>query len=180
MALLQFMTCRLPSCAVPASIHCDHLIQASVGAAPDLSRSIEQNSEVFNFLESAAKKYGIEFWRPGSGIIHQIVLENYAAPGLLMLGTDSHTPNAGGLGMLAIGVGGADAVDALTDTPWELKAPMITGVKLTGELKGWATPKDLILHLAGRLTVRVSTTSVHVLRLGCDSIARRICPAVRG
>lgn len=156
MALLQFMTCRLPSCAVPASIHCDHLIQAQTGAADDLSRSIEQNKEVFDFLESAAKKYGIEFWKPGSGIIHQIVLENYAAPGLLMLGTDSHTPNAGGLGMLAIGVGGADAVDALTDTPWELKAPMITGVKLTGKLEGWATPKDLILHLAGKLTVRVS------------------------
>ena len=151
MALLQFMTCRLPSCAVPASIHCDHLIQASTGADSDLLRSIEQNKEVFNFLESAARKYGIEFWRPGSGIIHQIVLENYAAPGLLMLGTDSHTPNAGGLGMLAIGVGGADAVDALTDTPWELKAPLITGVKLTGELKGWATTKDLILHLAGKL-----------------------------
>jgi homoaconitase len=159
MALLQFMTCRLPTCAVPASIHCDHLIQASVGASADLAKSIDQNKEVFDFLESAARKYGIEFWRPGSGIIHQIVLENYAAPGLLMLGTDSHTPNAGGLGMLAIGVGGADAVDALTDTPWELKAPMITGVKLTGELSGWATPKDLILHLAGRLTVRVSDTS---------------------
>lgn len=156
MALLQFMTCRLPSCSVPASIHCDHLIQAQTGAADDLSRSIEQNKEVFDFLESAARKYGIEFWAPGSGIIHQIVLENYAAPGLLMLGTDSHTPNAGGLGMLAIGVGGADAVDALTDTPWELKAPMITGVKLTGKLEGWATPKDLILHLAGKLTVRVS------------------------
>ncbi|WRT70920.1 aconitate hydratase, mitochondrial [Kwoniella shivajii] len=157
MALLQFMTCRLPSCAVPASIHCDHLIQAQTGAESDLSRSIEANKEVFDFLESAALKYGIEFWRPGSGIIHQIVLENYAAPGLLMLGTDSHTPNAGGLGMLAIGVGGADAVDALTDTPWELKAPLVTGVKLTGELKGWATPKDLILHLAGKLTVRGGT-----------------------
>ncbi|KAI9637169.1 aconitate hydratase [Dioszegia hungarica] len=157
MALLQFMTCRLPTCAVPASIHCDHLIQASVGASADLAKSIDQNKEVFDFLESAARKYGIEFWRPGSGIIHQIVLENYAAPGLLMLGTDSHTPNAGGLGMLAIGVGGADAVDALTDTPWELKAPMITGVKLTGELSGWATPKDLILNLAGRLTVRGGT-----------------------
>jgi homoaconitase len=156
MALLQFMTCRLPSCAVPASIHCDHLIQAQNGASTDLARSIESNKEVFDFLQSAATKYGIEFWKPGSGIIHQIVLENYAAPGLLMLGTDSHTPNAGGLGMLAIGVGGADAVDALTNTPWELKAPLITGVKLTGELKGWATPKDLILHLAGRLTVRVS------------------------
>ncbi|KAL7420938.1 aconitate hydratase [Cryptotrichosporon argae] len=157
MALLQFMTCRLPTCAVPASIHCDHLIQAQTGAAADLPRSISNNKEVFDFLESAAKKYGIEFWRPGSGIIHQIVLENYAAPGLLMLGTDSHTPNAGGLGMLAIGVGGADAVDALTDTPWELKAPLITGVKLTGKLEGWATPKDLILHLAGKLTVRGGT-----------------------
>lgn len=155
MALLQFMTCRLPSCAVPASIHCDHLIRAHTGAEADLVESIENNKEVFDFLQSAATKYGIEFWKPGSGIIHQIVLENYAAPGLLMLGTDSHTPNAGGLGMLAIGVGGADAVDALTDTPWELKAPMVTGVKLTGELKGWATPKDLILHLAGKLTVRV-------------------------
>lgn len=159
MALLQFMTCRLPTCAVPASIHCDHLIRAHTGAEADLTESIENNREVFDFLESAASKYGIEFWRPGSGIIHQIVLENYAAPGLLMLGTDSHTPNAGGLGMLAIGVGGADAVDALTDTPWELKAPMVTGVKLTGELKGWATPKDLILHLAGRLTVRVCSNS---------------------
>ncbi|KAK6906444.1 aconitate hydratase, mitochondrial [Kwoniella mangroviensis CBS 8886] len=157
MALLQFMTCRLPSCAVPASIHCDHLIQAQTGAESDLTRSIEANKEVFDFLESAAQKYGIEFWKPGSGIIHQIVLENYAAPGLLMLGTDSHTPNAGGLGMLAIGVGGADAVDALTDTPWELKAPLITGVKLTGQLQGWATPKDLILHLAGKLTVRGGT-----------------------
>lgn len=153
------MTCRLPSCAVPTSIHCDHLIQAQTGAASDLTRSIETNKEVFDFLQSAATKYGIEFWKPGSGIIHQIVLENYAAPGLLMLGTDSHTPNAGGLGMLAIGVGGADAVDAMTDTPWELKAPLITGVRLTGELKGWATPKDLILHLAGKLTVRVSNSS---------------------
>ena len=161
MALLQFMTCRLPSTAVPSSIHCDHLIQAYTGAETDLSRSIDANREVFDFLESAAKKYGIEFWRPGSGIIHQIVLENYAAPGLLMLGTDSHTPNAGGLGMLAIGVGGADAVDAMTDTPWELKAPLITGVKLTGQLQGWATPKDLILHLAGKLTVRVSQQTIH-------------------
>ncbi|ORX40896.1 aconitate hydratase [Kockovaella imperatae] len=157
MALLQFMTCQLPSTAVPSSIHCDHLIQAQTGADEDLARSIENNKEIFDFLESAAKKYGIEFWRPGSGIIHQIVLENYAAPGLLMLGTDSHTPNAGGLGMLAIGVGGADAVDAMTDTPWELKAPLITGVKLTGQLTGWATPKDLILHLAGKLTVRGGT-----------------------
>ncbi|EGN96504.1 hypothetical protein SERLA73DRAFT_111092 [Serpula lacrymans var. lacrymans S7.3] len=157
MALLQFMSAGLSRTAVPSSIHCDHLIQASVGADADLQRSIESNKEVFDFLESAARKYGIEFWKPGSGIIHQIVLENYAAPGMLMLGTDSHTPNAGGLGMLAIGVGGADAVDAMTGTPWELKAPQIVGVHLTGKLNGWATPKDLILHLAGKLTVRGGT-----------------------
>ncbi|GJE85971.1 aconitate hydratase [Phanerochaete sordida] len=157
MALLQFMSAGMSRCAVPASIHCDHLIRAESGAEEDLQKSIANNQEVFDFLESAARKYGIEFWRPGSGIIHQIVLENYAAPGMLMLGTDSHTPNAGGLGMLAIGVGGADAVDALTGTPWELKAPQIVGVKLTGELNGWATPKDLILHLAGKLTVRGGT-----------------------
>ncbi|THU94858.1 aconitate hydratase [Dendrothele bispora CBS 962.96] len=157
MALLQFMSAGLARCAVPTSIHCDHLIQASQGANSDLERSIENNKEVFDFLESAARKYGIEFWRPGSGIIHQIVLENYAAPGMLMLGTDSHTPNAGGLGMLAIGVGGADAVDAMTGTPWELKAPQIVGIHLTGQLSGWATTKDLILHLAGKLTVRGGT-----------------------
>ncbi|KZV92490.1 aconitate hydratase [Exidia glandulosa HHB12029] len=157
MALLQFMTCGMPSTAVPTSIHCDHLIQAVDGAKSDLERSIVTNQEVFDFLQSAAAKYGIEFWGPGSGIIHQIVLENYAAPGMLMLGTDSHTPNAGGLGLLAIGVGGADAVDAMTGTPWELKAPQVVGVKLTGKLSGWATAKDLILHLAGKLTVRGGT-----------------------
>ncbi|EPT04170.1 hypothetical protein FOMPIDRAFT_154300 [Fomitopsis schrenkii] len=157
MALLQFMSAGMTKCAVPTSIHCDHLIQAVHGADTDLKRSIASNQEVFDFLGSAARKYGIEFWRPGSGIIHQIVLENYAAPGMLMLGTDSHTPNAGGLGMLAIGVGGADAVDAMTGTPWELKAPQIVGVHLTGSLSGWATPKDLILHLAGKLTVRGGT-----------------------
>lgn len=157
MALLQFMSAGLAQCAVPTSIHCDHLIQAAEGAESDLKRSIVSNQEVFDFLESAAKKYGIEFWRPGSGIIHQIVLENYAAPGMLMLGTDSHTPNAGGLGMLAIGVGGADAVDAMTGTPWELKAPQVVGIHLTGSLNGWVTPKDLILHLAGKLTVRGGT-----------------------
>ncbi|KAG2023258.1 aconitate hydratase [Coprinopsis cinerea AmutBmut pab1-1] len=160
MALLQFMSAGLPQSAVPASIHCDHLIQASEGASADLKRSIVTNQEVFDFLQSAAQKYGIEFWGPGSGIIHQIVLENYAAPGILMLGTDSHTPNAGGLGGLAIGVGGADAVDAMTGTPWELKAPNIIGIKLTGELNGWATPKDLILHLAGKLTVKGGTGSI--------------------
>jgi homoaconitase len=155
MALLQFMSCGLPSTAVPASIHCDHMIVGEKGAAADLPLSIQGNKEVFDFLESAAKKYGIEFWPPGAGIIHQSVLENYSAPGLMMLGTDSHSPNAGGLGAIVIGVGGADAVDALVDAPWELKAPKVLGVKLTGELSGWASPKDVILHLAGQLTVRV-------------------------
>ncbi|KDR85196.1 hypothetical protein GALMADRAFT_53767 [Galerina marginata CBS 339.88] len=159
-AQLQFMSAGLSKCAVPTSIHCDHLIQALDGAESDLKRSIVTNQEVFNFLQSAAEKYGIEFWRPGSGIIHQIVLENYAAPGMLMLGTDSHTPNAGGLGMLAIGVGGADAVDAMTGTPWELKAPTVIGVRLSGKMSGWVTPKDLILHLAGKLTVRGGTGSI--------------------
>ncbi|KAI5123604.1 hypothetical protein M0805_003420 [Coniferiporia weirii] len=156
-AQLQFMSAGLPACAVPTSIHCDHLIQASEGAEADLKRSIVTNKEVFDFLESAARKYGIEFWGPGSGIIHQIVLENYAAPGMLMLGTDSHTPNGGGLGMIAIGVGGADAVDAMTGTPWELKAPQIVGVHLTGQMNGWTTTKDLILNITGKLTVRGGT-----------------------
>ncbi|CAN9201434.1 unnamed protein product [Alternaria alternata] len=157
MALLQFMSCGLPSTAVPASIHCDHMIVGEKGADTDLPQSIAGNKEVFDFLESAAKKYGIEFWPPGAGIIHQSVLENYSAPGLMILGTDSHSPNAGGLGSITIGVGGADAVDALVDAPWELKAPKILGVKLTGELSGWASPKDVILKLAGELTVRGGT-----------------------
>ena len=157
MALLQFMSCGLPTTAVPASIHCDHMIVGEKGADTDLPNSIEGNKEVFDFLESAGKKYGIEFWPPGAGIIHQTVLENYAAPGLMMLGTDSHTPNAGGLGAIAIGVGGADAVDALVDAPWELKAPKVRGVRLEGKLSGWASPKDVILHLAGKLTVRGGT-----------------------
>lgn len=160
MALLQFMTCGLPRTAIPSSVHCDHLIQAYEGAEADLKRSIASNQEVFAFLESASRKYGIEFWGPGSGIIHQIVLENYAAPGLLMLGTDSHTPNASGLGCLAIGVGGADAVDAMTNTPWELMAPKVLGVHLKGELSPWCTPKDVILHLAGKLTVRGGTGKI--------------------
>lgn len=155
MALLQFMTCGLPSTAVPASIHCDHMIVGEKGADVDVPASIQGNKEVYDFLESAGKKYGIEFWPPGAGIIHQAVLENYSAPGLMMLGTDSHTPNAGGLGAIAIGVGGADAVDALVDAPWELKAPKILGVRLEGKLSGWASPKDIILKLAGELTVRV-------------------------
>lgn len=157
MALLQFMTCNLPSTAVPASIHCDHMIVGEKGADIDLPQSIMGNKEVFDFLESASKRYGIEFWPPGAGIIHQTVLENYAAPGLMMLGTDSHTPNAGGLGAIAIGVGGADAVDALVDAPWELKAPKVLGVRLEGELSGWASSKDVIMHLAGLLTVRGGT-----------------------
>ena len=157
MALLQFMSCGLPTTAVPTSIHCDHMIVGERGADVDLPESIEGNQEVFDFLESAAKKYGIEFWPPGAGIIHQTVLENYAAPSMMMLGTDSHTPNAGGLGAIAIGVGGADAVDAMVDAPWELNAPRILGVKLEGQLTGWATPKDVILKLAGLLTVRGGT-----------------------
>lgn len=157
MAMLQFMTTGLPQTAVPASIHCDHLIVGKRGESRDLVAAISTNKEVFDFLQSCGKKYGIQFWGPGSGIIHQIVLENFSAPGLMMLGTDSHTPNAGGLGAIAIGVGGADAVDALTGTPWELKAPKILGVKLTGHLSGWSSPKDVITKLAGLLTVRGGT-----------------------
>ncbi|ODV92447.1 hypothetical protein CANCADRAFT_86901 [Tortispora caseinolytica NRRL Y-17796] len=157
MALLQFMTCGMKSTAVPASIHCDHLIVGHDGAESDLQSAIATNKEVFDFLESCGKRYGIQFWGPGSGIIHQIVLENYSVPGLMMLGTDSHTPNAGGLGAIAIGVGGADAVDALTRTPWELKAPKILGVHLKGALQGWTSAKDVITYLAGLLTVRGGT-----------------------
>jgi len=133
------------------------MIVGEKGADVDVPESIKGNKEVYDFLESAGKRYGIEFWPPGAGIIHQAVLENYAAPGLMMLGTDSHTPNAGGLGAIAIGVGGADAVDALVDAPWELKAPKILGVRLEGKLSGWASPKDVILNLAGQLTVRGGT-----------------------
>jgi homoaconitase len=157
MALLQFMTCNLPSTKIPASIHCDHLIVGEKGADDDLTSGIQQNQEVFDFLESAGKKYGIDFWPPGAGIIHQTVLENYAVPGLMMLGTDSHSPNAGGLCTITIGVGGADAVEALVGAPWELKAPKVLGVRLTGKLNDWVSPKDIILHLAGRLTVRGGT-----------------------
>lgn len=172
MALLQFMTCGLPSTAVPASIHCDHMIVGERGADLDVPESIKGNKEVYDFLESAGKKYGIEFWPPGAGIIHQAVLENYAAPGLMMLGTDSHTPNAGGLGAIAIGVGGADAVDALVDAPWELKAPKILGVRLEGELSGWASPKDIIMYLAGQLTVRVSSCMCRGLHILTASTGR--------
>lgn len=157
MALLQFMSSGRKSVAVPSTVHCDHLIQAETGAKEDLERAKHDSSEVFDFLQSVSEKYGIGFWKPGAGIIHQVVLENYAFPGGLMIGTDSHTPNAGGLGMLAIGVGGADAVDVMAGMPWELKFPKIIGVHLTGKMKGWTSPKDVILHLAGILTVKGGT-----------------------
>jgi aconitate hydratase len=157
MAVLQFMSSGLPTTAVPTTIHCDHLIEAYKGSDADLKEAVVTNKEVYDFLASSAQKYGMGFWKPGSGIIHQIVLENYAFPGGLMIGTDSHTPNAGGLGMVAIGVGGADAVDVMSGLPWELKAPQVIGVKLTGKLKGWTAPKDIILKLAGLLTVKGGT-----------------------
>ena len=160
MALLQFMNAGKCKVAVPASVHCDHLICADVGAEKDLSAAMETNQEVYNFLRSVSQKYHIGFWEPGAGIIHQVVLENYAFPGGMMVGTDSHTPNAGGLCMVAVGVGGADAVDVLTGQPWELKMPKLIGVKLTGKLKGWATPKDVILKLLGILTVKGGTNSI--------------------
>lgn len=141
MAILQFMSANLPAVATPTTVHCDHLIEALEGGDQDLARAQETNKEVYNFLSSSCAKYNIGFWKPGSGIIHQIVLENYAFPGGLMIGTDSHTPNAGGLGMCAVGVGGADAVDVMANLPWEVKAPKIIGVKLTGELSGWTAPK---------------------------------------
>ncbi|KAJ2629352.1 aconitate hydratase [Coemansia sp. RSA 1290] len=157
MAILQFMLSGMKQTAVPTSIHCDHLVEAYEGADKDVARSWQTSREIYEFLQAASQKYGIAFWRPGSGIIHQLVLENYAAPGTLMLGTDSHTPNAGGLGMLAIGVGGADAVDAMAAIPWELKAPRVLGVHLRGSLHPWGSPKDVILALAGKLSVRGGT-----------------------
>ncbi len=172
MALLQFMTCGRDKVAVPSTVHCDHLIQAKVGAKKDLQLAIETNREVYDFLSSISNKYGIGFWKPGAGIIHQVVLENYAFPGGMMIGTDSHTPNAGGLGMLAIGVGGADAVDVMAGLPWELKMPKIIGVKLTGKLSGWASPKDVILWVAGQLTVKGGTGAViEYFGPGADSIS---------
>ena len=157
MALLQFMQAGKDKVAVPSTVHCDHLIQAEVGAAADLERAKNQNSEVYDFLSSVSNKYGIGFWKPGAGIIHQVVLENYAFPGGMMIGTDSHTPNAGGLGMIAIGVGGADAVDVMAGMPWELKFPRLIGIKLTGRLSGWVSAKDVILKVAGILTVKGGT-----------------------
>ena len=160
MALLQFIMAGKNKIAVPSTVHCDHLIQAKVDAKQDLILAQETNSEVYNFLESVSNKYGIGFWKPGAGIIHQVVLENYAFPGGMMIGTDSHTVNAGGLGMIAIGVGGADAVDVMAGMPWELKLPKLIGINLIGELKGWASSKDVILKVAGILTVKGGTGSI--------------------
>ena len=157
MALLQFMQAGKPKVAVPTTVHCDHLIQAKIGAKKDLQQANKVSSEVFDFLKDVSNKYGIGFWKPGAGIIHQVVLENYAFPGGMMIGTDSHTVNAGGLGMIAIGVGGADAVDVMAGMPWELKFPKIIGVKLTGKLNGWTSAKDVILKVAGILTVKGGT-----------------------
>jgi aconitate hydratase len=172
MALLQFMTCGRDKVAVPSTVHCDHLIQAKIGAKKDLELAIETNREVYDFLSSISNKYGIGLWRAGAGIIHQVVLENYAFPGGMMIGTDSHTPNAGGLGMVAIGVGGADAVDVMAGLPWELKMPKVIGVKLTGKLSGWTSCKDVILWVAGQLTVKGGTGAiVEYFGEGADSMS---------
>ena len=160
MALLQFMQAGRPKVAVPSTVHCDHLITAQIESSADLNKANVENKEVYDFLSSVSNKYGIGFWKPGAGIIHQVVLENYAFPGGLMIGTDSHTVNAGGLGMIAIGVGGADACDVMAGLPWELKFPKLIGVKLTGKLNGWTSPKDVILKVAGILTVKGGTGAV--------------------
>ncbi len=172
MALLQFTLAKLPTVATPTTVHCDHLIQARVGADIDLKTAIDTNSEVYEFLRSVSSKYGIGFWKPGSGIIHQVVLEQYAFPGGMMIGTDSHTPNAGGLGMVAIGVGGADAVDVMAGWPFNTRVPQVIGVRLTGELSGWAAAKDVILKVAGILTVKGGTGAiVEYFGPGCESIS---------
>src|ERR1700760_1356108 len=172
MALLQFMTCGRDKVAVPSPVHCDHLIQAKVGAVADLATAVDVNKEVYDFLASISNKYGIGFWKPGAGIIHQVVLENYAFPGGMMIGTDSHTPNAGGLGMVAIGVGGADAVDVMAGWPYNTRVPKMIGVHLKGELSGWAAPKDVILKVAGILTVKGGTGAiVEYFGPGLDSIS---------
>ena len=172
MALLQFMTCGRDKVAVPSTVHCDHLIQAKTGATADLATALDVNKEVYDFLASISNKYGIGFWKPGAGIIHQVVLENYAFPGGMMIGTDSHTPNAGGLGMVAIGVGGADAVDVMAGLAWELKMPKLIGVKLTGKMSGWTSSKDIILKVAGILTVKGGTGAiVEYFGEGADSLS---------
>src|SRR3954469_4976621 len=172
MALLQFMQAGRPKVAVPSTVHCDHLITAKVGAKDDLAKANSESKEVFDFLSSVSNKYGIGFWKPGAGIIHQVVLENYAFPGGMMIGTDSHTVNAGGLGMIAIGVGGADACDVMAGLPWELKWPKLIGVKLTGKLNGWASAKDVILKVAGILTVKGGTGAIlEYFGEGADSMS---------
>src|SRR6478752_4719847 len=172
MALLQFMTCGRAKVAVPSTVHCDHLIQAKTGAVEDLKNALNVNKEVYDFLSSISNRYGIGFWKAGAGIIHQVVLENYAFPGGMMIGTDSHTPNAGGLGMIAIGVGGADAVDVMAGLPWELKMPKLIGVKLTGKMSGWTSAKDIILKVAGILTVKGGTGAiVEYFGEGADSMS---------
>jgi aconitate hydratase len=172
MAILQFSQAQIPQTAVPSTVHCDHLIQAYVGARKDTDTARSVNKEVYDFLASASNKYGIGFWKPGAGIIHQVVLENYAFPGGMMIGTDSHTPNAGGLGMIAVGVGGADAVDAMAGLPWEVKHPKMIGVKLSGKLSGWAAPKDVILWVCQQLTVKGGTDHiVEYFGPGCASIS---------
>ena len=172
MAMLQFISSGLPKVAVPSTIHCDHLIEAQLGNVADLKRGKEENKEVFDFLASASNKYGLGFWKPGSGIIHQIVIENYAFPGLLLIGTDSHTPNGGGLGGVCIGVGGADAVDVMANLPWELKCPKVIGVKLTGKLSGWSASKDVILKVADILTVKGGTGAIiEYFGPGADSLS---------
>ena len=160
MVILQFMQSGLTRTALPTTVHCDHLIQARIEGAVDTLVALDENSEVYKFLESACSKYGMGFWKPGAGIIHQVVLENYAFPGGLMIGTDSHTPNAGGLGMLAIGVGGVDAAEVMAGLPWELLYPQRIGVYLKGKLNGWTAPKDIILYVAGKLTVSGGTNAV--------------------
>src|SRR5947209_14001686 len=172
MALLQFDTCGRQRVAVPSTVHCDHLIQAKVGAKVDLSTAIDTNREVYDFLASISNKYGIGFWKPGAGIIHQVVLENYAFPGGMMIGTDSHTPNAGGLGMIAIGVGGVDVGGVRDGMTKELKWPKLIGIKLTGKLSGWTAPKDIILKVAGILTVKGGTGAiVEYFGEGADAIS---------
>jgi len=172
MAMLQFISSGLPKVQVPSTIHCDHLIEAQIGGDKDLARAKDINKEVYNFLATAGSKYGVGFWKPGSGIIHQIILENYAFPGVLLIGTDSHTPNGGGLSGLCIGVGGADAVDVMAGLPWELKCPKVIGVRLTGQLSGWTSSKDVILKLAGILTVKGGTGAiVEYFGPGVDSIS---------
>ena len=172
MALLQFMQAGRPKVAVPSTVHCDHLIQAKSGAVKDLEIAISKNKEVYDFLSSVSNKYGIGFWKPGAGIIHQVILENYAFPGGMMIGTDSHTVNAGGLGMIAIGVGGADACDVMAGLPWELKFPKLIGVKLTGKLSGWTASKDIILKVAGILTVKGGTNAIlEYFGPGADSLS---------